>query len=362
MGSLPNGVPRGLSIRHDGQVTPPGRRPSAERIAEAAHSYQDLDAFARAVFDAVGGDVPFDFACLATTDPASELITRAVKSRPLPIGDEEFAAAEYGGPDLNQFAEIARRPVPVGVLSIDSGGDVQRCQRFRSFMTPRFGFTDELRLVCRAQSTTWGALALYRGAGGPPFTAGEGGRLAAVGPLIADGIRGALFADTAASPRSRGAAVLILDPADRVTDVTAAAHAQIAELGGWDNESLPTNVLAAAAHARATGRSANTRVLGRSGQWLLLQAMALSGGSGRSVVVSIDMATPASVGQIALAARGLTTREQDVAQLVLQGASTRAIAASLFLSPHTVQDHLKAIFRKLGVSSRREMIARLVAG
>ncbi|MDQ6741059.1 MAG: helix-turn-helix transcriptional regulator [Actinomycetota bacterium] len=64
--------------------------------------------------------------------------------------------------------------------------------------------------------------------------------------------------------------------------------------------------------------------------------------------------------RLTVAARGLTGREQEVAVLVLQGASTRSIAAALYLSPHTVQDHLKAIFTKLGVNSRREMIARLV--
>ncbi|GAA2805656.1 hypothetical protein GCM10010470_46140 [Saccharopolyspora taberi] len=41
------------------------------------------------------------------------------------------------------------------------------------------------------------------------------------------------------------------------------------------------------------------------------------------------------------------------------GLPTAEIAASLFISPHTVRDHLKAVFGKAGVSSRGELVARL---
>ena len=46
-------------------------------------------------------------------------------------------------------------------------------------------------------------------------------------------------------------------------------------------------------------------------------------------------------------------------ELVGAGLPTAAIAAQLYLSTYTVQDHLKAIFEKLDVSSRGELVARL---
>ena len=51
----------------------------------------------------------------------------------------------------------------------------------------------------------------------------------------------------------------------------------------------------------------------------------------------------------------LTGRELEVAQLVRDRKMNREIAATLFLSEKTVETHLRNIFAKLGVSSRREV-------
>ncbi|WP_250009036.1 AAA family ATPase [Actinoplanes sp. M2I2] len=51
----------------------------------------------------------------------------------------------------------------------------------------------------------------------------------------------------------------------------------------------------------------------------------------------------------------LTTHELHVARLVATGATSREVGAELFLSPRTVEAHLRKIFRKLGITSRRQL-------
>ncbi|QEW02766.1 ATP-binding protein [Microbacterium lushaniae] len=51
----------------------------------------------------------------------------------------------------------------------------------------------------------------------------------------------------------------------------------------------------------------------------------------------------------------LTEQELHIARLVATGATSREVAATLFLSPRTIEAHLRSIFRKLGISSRRDL-------
>jgi DNA-binding CsgD family transcriptional regulator len=44
-----------------------------------------------------------------------------------------------------------------------------------------------------------------------------------------------------------------------------------------------------------------------------------------------------------------------VARLVATGATSREVASQLFLSPRTIEAHLRSIFRKLGITSRRQL-------
>src|SRR5689334_7404669 len=80
-----------------------------------------------------------------------------------------------------------------------------------------------------------------------------------------------------------------------------------------------------------------------AGTWLVLHG-ALLGGNG--VAVFIQRAHPTLVAPLLLKAYGLTAREQEVTQWLLRGATTTQAAQRLAISPHTVNEHVKAIYDK----------------
>jgi DNA-binding CsgD family transcriptional regulator len=77
------------------------------------------------------------------------------------------------------------------------------------------------------------------------------------------------------------------------------------------------------------------------------------------VYITIEAARRSEVLTLLGRQYGLTPREQHVVSLVLGGLATRRIAERLGITQHTVQDHLKSIFDKTDVRSRRELAHRL---
>ena len=83
-----------------------------------------------------------------------------------------------------------------------------------------------------------------------------------------------------------------------------------------------------------------------------------SASDGRVAIV-IERASAARSATVRLEAFGATAREREVATLLARGLSRVEIAETLVLSPHTVEDHTKSLYDKVGVASRQELVARV---
>ena len=130
------------------------------------------------------------------------------------------------------------------------------------------------------------------------------------------------------------------------------------------DDTLPTPLLTVAARLLGqTNRDPEVprlRVRTRAGRWAVLHASHLPVGAGDAIAVIIDAASPAEVAPIVMLAYGLTEQERTVTGLVCQGLSTMEIATRARISSNTVQDHLKSVFVKVGVRSRRELVVHVL--
>jgi DNA-binding CsgD family transcriptional regulator len=128
-------------------------------------------------------------------------------------------------------------------------------------------------------------------------------------------------------------------------------------------EPLPPYVYVLAAHVAASPerRPARVRVRAADGTWVVIRAAALTTGSQvpAGYAVTLEAASADDLAPLLMRAWRLTRREREVARLVIDGLSTEDIATALFISVHTVRDHLKMIFGKMGISRRQDMAAAL---
>jgi DNA-binding CsgD family transcriptional regulator len=349
-------------------VTTYARERAHERIASLAGQGLDLVSLWQESSAIVEPVVPhFMGACWYTLDPASLLITSHFNPQ-MPVLPPEALALEYYTEDVNQLADVARSASGASTLHDATGGDPTASPRWQANI--EMGGDQELIVALRTPAgETWGGLGLYREPGAPRFAPAEIDFVRAIAAPLAEGARRALLLGEARDPEGPEApGLLVLSPAWELESATPGVERWVSDLpgGDWDAGCLPHAVLGVAGRALRSaegrdqpGQVALARVLTRSGTWVVLHGATLVSDGRRRIAVIVEAAHPARIGPLLMSAYGLTAREQDVTRLVLQGESTAAIAARLVVSPHTVQQHLKRIFEKTGVRSRRDLVGKV---
>ncbi len=329
----------------------------------------DLVTFWRDASAALTRAVPhFLSPCWYTLDPASLLITSHYNPD-MPDLPPEWLAHQYYEDDFHRVGDVARSERGLSTIHEATGGDPSRSVGWNLYVQP-YGGDQEVLVALRTQAgDVWGVLGLYREPGRPLFDDDERRFLRDVAPYLAEGARRGLLVGEAADPEGPEAPGLVILREDwSVESLTPGTARWLDELpGDWAARGkLPPAVLAVAGralrtaeHADAPGEVALARVLTRSGRWLVLHGAALVADGARRCAVIVEPAHPARIASLLMAAYGLTDREQEVTRLVLQGNSTAEIAERLVVSTHTVQQHLKSVFEKTSVRSRRELIGRV---
>jgi DNA-binding CsgD family transcriptional regulator len=338
-----------------------------DRIAELSRRGYDLVTFWQECTEVLEAAVPhYDKPCWYTLDPASLLITSHYHEG-LPEYPLKMLRHEYYGDDVNQISKVVRSEAGVSTLHEATGGDPSSSPSWH--MNMAMGGDQEMIAALRTGGAVWGAIGLYRAPGERMFDSEEKTFLKAIGPDLATGARTGLLVGEVRDPQwpdSPGLVVLSED--GEVESTTPGVERWLSDLpdGDLDAGRLPSAVHAVAGRALRTAEShddpgevALARVLSRSGTWVVLHGTSLVASGSRRAAVIVEPAHPVRITPLLMSAYRLTEREQEVTRLVLRGHSTAEIAERLSVSPHTVQEHLKKIFEKTGVRSRRELVGKV---
>jgi DNA-binding CsgD family transcriptional regulator len=227
------------------------------------------------------------------------------------------------------------------------------------------GIGDMAAVACRDALGCWGWIEAYRDGADRRFEAGDLELLANVGPNLGSALRrGFMSAKESYAHEPSPPGVIVLNPDLSRVSWTAGARAWIDVLpaarlfAAWGM--LPAVVYPVATLSRSRDAATDAHALERAvdGRWVMIEAAPLEGDTDGKIAVTLRHAAPTETFDVFCRAWALTQRERDVVAAVVAGLDTRAVTERLFISRHTVQDHLKAVFEKIGVHSRRELRAR----
>ncbi len=269
---------------------------------------------------------------------------------------------------VNRWTGLGGR---VALLAEATGGELSRSLMWRDLLR-HYRVSDIASSVYRDRFGCWGFLDLWRTGPAGRFGADEASFLSAIAGPVTAALRQAqagtfmrgvarelvppgpvvlLLAHDlevqAQTPQTQQYLRLLVPPAPAQPPVPASAYNVAAQLLASEAGIDPNPPLA--------------RVHLSHGLWLTLRAGRIGNAVAppeRDIAVSIEETSPA--GRLGLFTRafGLSTREAQLLHHLAAGSGTRDLARQMFVSEHTVQDHLKSIFAKTSVHNRRTLLSR----
>jgi DNA-binding CsgD family transcriptional regulator len=334
------------------------RSPAARETVAAidrlcASGPADLRELREAVLDVLRRALGFDWWVWVLTDPVTEM------------GVDPFATI----PDLAELPRLVRLKylTPVNrwtrLETVASLGEDRGKSPLWTELLQHHGVADVVSTVFRDGHGCWGFLDLWTAR---PVQSAAVELLAQLAPNLTEALRRRQAQTFVEVPHPEeatpGAAVLLIDDDLRITGQTSTSQTWLSRLLPPTDRSapVPAAALNAAAQllaqeARVDSHPASGRVHLSGGLWVTLKAARLA--PGNLIAVTLEPSTPSERLDLFARSCALSPRETQLLTLLAEGAATKDVASQMFLSEHTVQDHLKSIFTKTGTHSRRTVLS-----
>ncbi len=344
------------------------RRRLHERLHALAEAGLDPEEAQLEAIAALRRAVGFERWCWPRTDPRSALAMGGIAEFDLWPELPRIAALEEHG-DITSKPQLVLGPRASVALSTATGGDLARSRRWRECLQP-YGVGDELMTVCCDRNGCWGSVEFMRDSDEPPFDESHVELLHELAPILGTLLRRSLPQGWPTERREEkplAPATLILDANLRPRSWTPAFADWQAELGAGESpEMAPPAVYEIGARMltpreAATPLPASVRMRTPTGRWATIEGAPLEGADRGHLAITIRGSSSAEIFDLLSNTYDLTRRERQLVALILDGLATKELAQTLFISPHTVQDHLKSIFAKTGARSRVELASRLTS-
>lgn len=330
----------------------------AEKLCRAGLSARALR---EGLLEDIRTRIPYDGHVFALTDPSTNVATSPHADVPGLSWDRlpELIRWRYLTP-LNRSDDLLGKPAASLLTSTRSPSDSLLWRHVQRDL----GIVDSACVAFGDQYGAWGFLELLRTS--EAFEQVELDALTALAPTITRGLRAALtrtFAEPAVGPATTGPAVLLLDSDLAVRHQTDDAAAALRQLLPPDEAMDPIPATAynvgAALIAQESGVPVGepwARVHLGGNRWVTARASRL----GEGIAVSLEPSTAQERMDLFGRASGLSWREREILGLLGVGLDSREIAAQLFLSEHTVNDHVGSVLAKTGARNRQVLLARVI--
>jgi DNA-binding CsgD family transcriptional regulator len=328
-------------------------------VARLCASCDEARPLRLALLEELRRSVPFDAFAWLLTDPETQVGTAPIADVPCLPQLPHLIRLKYST-IVNRWTHQTE---PVSRLRRVTLGQLDQSLAWQEFLAG-LGVTDIASIVFRDRAGCWSFLDLWRIGG--VFTDAEADALGQSVEIITAALRRCVARtfERPSSDRSvnwTGPLVLLLSGELEVRAQTPETEQYLRALVPRDDDRppIPAGAYNVGAQLLAIEKGIDdhppvARVHLIDGDWVTLRAARIDDG----IAVSIEACSPTERLDLYGRSADLTPQEAELLRLLAAGADTTTLANQMFLSAHTVQDHLKSIFAKTGTNSRRELLTR----